>query len=221
MILQSVRHLLSFSVRFVDHFSQELVAIELPVRLDKSFLRPVQRPDGLGYRQNNGAYRFIDAPNGLQRILWRLPFTTHHAGWTRWQPDPQVRLPVVNPSQLIDVELWPTANAVAPPSATGVRGRLLGTNSSAQVVRLARQGEVFGRFTRTDENGEFLFLFASTLTADAVGRIPASISVLDTTGASRLVSGGNFVPGSAGTSFVGGAFNLTPRTVPRILFQLA
>jgi hypothetical protein len=217
-----ITHRLSFAVRFTDHFSREAVQCELPVRLAGTLQRPVLRPGGNGRRQSDGAYRFVSAPGGATRILWREPFARAHAGWTRWQSDdPEVLLPLADPAALVDVELWPTANATAPASATGVRGKLVGPTTAGQTVRIAAQGQPFSRFTRSDATGDFLFLPPGRLPADASGRVPLSIEVRAPGGAVRVVVGGEFRPAAAGATFAGTNFHLAPRTVPRIVFELA
>jgi hypothetical protein len=217
-----VRHRLSFAVRFTDHFTREAVPCELPVRLAGTLQRPVLRPGGGGRRQSDGAYRFVSAPGGATQILWREPFTRAHAGWTRWESDePEVFLPLADPAALFGVELWPTANATAPTAATGVRGKLVGPSAAGQTVQIAAQGQPFTRFTRSDAIGDFLFLPPGRLPADATGRVPLSIEVRAPGGAVRAVVGGEFRPATAGAAFVGSNFHLAPRTVPRIVFELA
>ena len=100
-------------------------------------------------------------------MLWRDPFTRGHAGWTSWEDDPEIVLPRADPQAMIDVELWPTADAVAPAAATGVRGKLVGAAVDGLDVRIARQGEPFDRFTRSDQSGEFLFLPPGALPPNA------------------------------------------------------
>lgn len=211
---------LSFAVRFVDHFSGEAPAVDFPVRLAGGAGLPVRRPGG-GARQEDGSYRFQGLPDGPARVLWRHPFERSHAGWTRWDPDLEVRLPLATPGVAVAVAVWPTAEAVAPPGATGVRGKLVGAGLAGLTVRIARQGNAFDRFTRSDELGQFLFLPPGTLAPNAAGRVPLTIEVLTPSGSARPVVGGTFVPASAGGPFAGAAFAVRPGTVSRILFELA
>jgi hypothetical protein len=217
----TVRHALSCAVRFEDHFTGEPVGDELPVRLAGSFQRPITRPGGAGRRQDDGAYRFVDAPSGTTRILWREPFARSHADWTRWDDDPEIVLPLADPTALVAVELWRTSNAAAPASATGVRGRLIGPNPAGQTIRIALQAAPFDRFTRSDDAGDFLFLPPGRLPTNAQGRVPLTIDVHDPGGVVRAVNGGTFVPPSAGAVFPAADFEILPRTVPRVLFQIA
>lgn len=221
MVGYSVRHRLSFVVRFNDHFTGAPVADELPVRLDGSFQRPAAAPGGRGRRQADGTYRFIGARGGQTRILWREPFERSHANWTRWDPDPAPTLPLADPAAPIDVDLWPTADAATSPGATGVRGKLTGANGGGQVVRIAPALQPFTRATRSDEFGNFLFLPPGRLPLNAAGLIPLTIAVEEPGGAARIVNGGSFVPDLPGTSFPATDFSITPGTVPRILFRLA
>ena len=221
MASDSVRHRLSFVVRFNDHFTGAPVADELPVRLDGSFQRPAAAPGGRGRRQSDGTYRFIGAPGGLARILWREPFERNHANWTRWDPDPAATLPLPDPATPIEVDLWPTADAATPPAATGVRGKLTGANNDGRIVRIAPTGQPATRTTRSDDFGNFLFLPPGRLPLNAAGLIPLTIAVEDPGGAARIVNGGSFVPDLPGTSFLAADFTIAPGTVPRVLFRLA
>lgn len=221
MRLELLRHRLSMVVRFDDYFSGATVGDELPVRLQGSLQRPVHQRGGNARRQSDGTYRFLDAPGGSTRLLWRKPFTVSHAGWTRFEEmDPPIALPLANPSQLLVFPLWPTADAVAPAGATGVRGRLTGPDFARQKVAIAPAGMPFGPETRSDEAGNFLFLLKGRLTLDADGRVPLTIRVRNAVDTPRIVSGGNFLPDQAGLPFAADAFAIAPTSVPRILFRL-
>lgn len=215
-----VSHRLSFAVRFVDHFSGEPVAAELPVRLAGSLQRPALSPAG-GYRQSDGAYRFLSAPEGPATLLWRQPFARAEAGWTRFSGDPSISLPLPDPATPVVVDLWPAASAQAPAGATGVRGKLAGVDAGGLTVRIAPTGQPFDRFTLSDAAGEFLFLPPGRLAANAAGRIPLSIEVREPGGALRAVAGGTFLPPSAGAAFAAADFDIAPGATPRIRFQLA
>jgi hypothetical protein len=217
-----VQHRLSLCVRFMDHFSGLPVADEFPVRLSSGHQRPVLRSDRAGHRHADGTYRFLDALAGDQHILWRDPFQRTHNGWTRWDLDnPAVSLPSASPTQKVDIELWPTAEAVTKPNATGVRGKLEGANVSGLEVQIALQSEPFVRLTRTDQAGEFLFLPPGSLPLNAAGRIPFKIQVRTPGGPVRMVTGGRFQPTAAGADFIGTSFSTLPQIVTRTIFQLA
>ncbi len=218
----TITYALSFAVRFLDHFSGRPVPQDLPVRLSGSYARPARRADGSGARQADGSYRFLSAPPGTQRILWRDPFQRSQDGWTRWDAgDPEVTLPVADPAQPVEHELWPTATADVAPGATGVRGKLRGAGAGGLEVRIALQGQPFDRMTRTDQAGEFLFPPPGALPLDAAGRVPLTIQARIPGGAVRPIASGSFTPASAGAPFAGQNFSILPQTVARVTFQLA
>ena len=220
-----VSHRLSLAVRLLDHFSGEPVADEFPLRLAGSHQRPVLAPGGATRRQADGAYRFINVPEGPVSVLWREPFTRQHAAWLRW-PDgePQFTLPLADPTAYADVPLWPAPHATAPAGATGVRGKLVDTATGASAaglgVRIAVQGEPFDRYTRSDDLGEFLFLPPGRLALDASGRLPLRIEVRNGAGVLRAAADGRYVPESTGAAFAGPDFTVAPRTVSRLVFRL-
>ncbi|MGL4397970.1 MAG: hypothetical protein ACRCS9_15645 [Hyphomicrobium sp.] len=216
-----VRHQLSFAVCFIDHFSGDAVATELPVRLGGSFQRPAPQPGGRARRQSDGSYRFTNAPPGAHRILWRDPLMRTQSGWARWDdPEPQITLPLADPAVRSEFELWPTAEAEAPNNVAAVRGKLDGPSAGGLDVRIAQQGQPFNRFTRSDLNGEFLFLLGGRLLPNSAGLIALTIEVRPPGGAVRVLSGGHFVPTSTGTAFPAADFEITPGAVARIRFQL-
>lgn len=217
-----VRHMLSFAVRFDNHFNGEPVPEELPVRLAGSFIRPAARPGGGGYRQADGTYRFVNLPSGRHRLLWRAPFSFGQAGWMRWyDPVPEVTLPLVDPTQSLRFQLWPAAGATAPTGAAGVRGKLKGVDVAGLEVRLVLQGQPFAHFTCCDDAGEFLFLLGGRLPVNAAGRVPLAMAVRRSDGAPRILAGGSFLPGSAGSAFGADQFEILPGQVARILFNLS
>lgn len=215
-----ISHRLSFAICFTDHFSGLPVPDELPVRLDGSLLQPARRADGGGARQSDGSYRFVGAPGGTARILWRDPFTRSQAGWTRFEDDPEVSLPLSDPTARVTVDLWPTAGAVAPPGSFGIRGKLTGPDAAGQTIRIARQGSAFDRMSVSDQNGEFLFLPPVRLVAGANGLVPLSIVVRRPDNSLRIVQGGRFIPQAAGAQFPADGFNASGRTISRVIFTL-
>jgi hypothetical protein len=217
----TIGHSVSLAVRFLDHFSKRPVPQELPVRLSGSYTRPARRPDGSGARQADGSYRFLGVPPGTRRILWRDPFQRSQAGWIRWgAADPEVTLPLADPAQAVEHELWPTAAAEVAPGATGVRGKLRGPGVAGLEVRIALQGQPFNRVTRTDQAGEFLFLPPGALPLDAFGRVPLTIEARTPGGLVRPIASGSFQPPAAGAPFALQDFTILPQTVARVTFQL-
>ena len=130
-------------------------------------------------------------------------------------------LPKPAPATAIEFELWPTSNALATPSATGIRAKLIGPNVENLTVRIAALADPFGRFTLSDAAGEFLFLPPGALATDPAGLIPMKIEVRNPDDTLRVVTGGRFSNPAAGADFVGPNFSQTPGRVSRILFQIA
>ena len=218
----TVTHALTLALRFLDHFTGRPVPQELPVRLSGDHARPVRRPDNAGARQADGSYRFVNADPGTRRILWRDPFQRSQSGWTRWDaPDPEVTLPLADPAQVIDLELWPTADAKVPPGATGLRGKLRGPGAAGLEIRIAPQGQPFDRMTRTDAAGEFLFLPPGVLPLDAAGRVPLTIAARSPGGPARPIASISFLPPGAGAPVAGQDFTIPSQSVARVTFQLA
>jgi hypothetical protein len=221
-------HRLSFGLRFRNHFTGRPVEAAFPVRLDRSFLRPVARPGGRGIRQDDGSYRFTDVPGGAHRVRWLPPFASEDQGWMSLDDDLVVTLPLARPQVMIERDLWPTPSAAVPPAITGLRGqlrdRLRGNPIQGLDVRVTPVGAPSRRFTRTDPHGDFLFLFpdpavpGSTATPDPEGRIDVRIAVAD---GIRLVAGGAFHPSGTGPPFAGDTFRLRTGVVSRIVFQVS
>jgi hypothetical protein len=218
----TIDHSLSFAVRFLDHFTRRPVPQELPVRLSGSYQRPARRQDGAGRRQADGTYRFLGVPPGPQRVLWRDPFQRSQGGWVRWDADdPVLTVPLADPAQVVEHDLWPTATADVPPGTTGVRGKLVGANAAGLEIRIALQGQPFDRVTRSDQAGEFLFLPPGALPLDPVGRVPLTIEARLSGGPVRPVASGSFQPPATGAPFAGPNFTILPQSVARVTFQLA
>jgi hypothetical protein len=221
MSIAPVMHRLSLAVRPIDHFTREPVPQELPLRIADDLRRPIHAPGGSSRRQVDGAYRFVDLPAGPARILWREPFTRSHGGWMRIGDDPVVTLPLADPLRFVDIEFWPAAHAAAAPSATGVRGKLVGAKIAQQRLRIAPPGEPFDRYTQSDATGEFLFMPPGRLTVDADGAAPLRIEVRAADGTPRVVASSTVVSTSPASVFPGADFNVPARIVSRVIFQLA
>jgi hypothetical protein len=106
-------------------------------------------------------------------------------------------------------QLWPTPRSTTPLGMTATRGRLLGTNVGNLQIEIAATPAVppptFSTFTRTDADGEFLFLLPEPVPVDAsTGLAPLTIQV---DGGGRTV---------AETKVLGG----TPTVFPSALFQI-
>lgn len=215
MIPDTWMHRLSFAVRFRNHFTDEAVQDELPVRLATSRIKPVLTGDGLGRRHADGSYRFADVPAGLHLVSWTLALEPTFRDWTCWNQALQIRLPLARPEEPIEQELWPTASAIVSPGLTAIRGQLQGAGRSNLEVRIAPPGLAMNHYSRTDEYGDFLYLLPDALRPDARGRADLQISV-----ASRTVTGGEYIPTGAGAAFVGANFKVRIGIVSRIVYQI-
>lgn len=217
MISEGWQHLLSFSIRFNDHFTNHPITDELPVRLDHSFINPVVSSAG-GYRQDDGTYRFINLEAGDHHVRWLPPFEDSFRGWVSWENDPLIHVPVLNPNELIVHDLWPDSNASVAPGTTAVRGQLIGSNRSGLRVSLSHASFTLTRFTRSDENGEFLFPLYDPLETNVDGLIELDIEVAEGT---RTVVSGEFVPAVSGLPFAGSVFAIVPGRSSRIKYQIS
>lgn len=216
MISEGWQHLLSFAVRFNNHFTGEPIGDELPLRLDRTFLWPVATAGG-GYRHADGTYRFINVAGGQHRVRWLLPFEDDHKGWVSWEDDLVVSLPLTDPEDLMNRDLWPHASAVVPPGNTAVRGRLVGANIADLRVQIRHPAIASTRFTRTDENGNFLFLLPQPLATNNTGRLPLRLRVDN---GARAVDGGEFIPQASGAAFVGSQFLVLPGKTSRVVIEI-
>ncbi len=189
------------------------------MRLDDSFIQPVLSPMG-SHRQSDGSYRFINLNTGVYQVRWLPTLQNSYLDWMSWQENPQITLPVADPMVLIRQDLWPTANASVAPGLTAVRGRLTGASVDDLIVRIGIPGSINAstRFTRSDVNGDFLYLLPDALTPNAIGKLLLEIEVDD--GVAN-VNGGEFVPAISGSVFVADQFLVTPGKCSRVIFQIS
>ena len=197
MISEGWQHLLSFSIRFNDHFTNQPVTEELPVRLDHTFIHPVISSAG-GYRQVDGTYRFINLVAGVHHVRWRPPLEDSFRGWVSWDDDPLIQVPMLHPDELIVYDLWPESNVSIASGTTAVRGQLIGSNRSGLRIHISHVSFPSTRFALSDENGEFLFPLYEPLSTNVDGLIELDIEVADGT---RTVDSGEFIPADSGTPF--------------------
>lgn len=211
-------HNLSFVVRYNNHFTGMAVSDELPVRLDSSFVRPVQRNDGAGTRQFDGTYRFMDLPPGRHRVRWLPPLSGAYRGWVSFAPDLEVTVPSARPEAVIERDLWPSPQAILSPATTAIRGKLQGNNVSGLQVRIrpAASGAT-AFFTHSDRLGEFLYPFFNPLAPESSGLLRLQIEV---DGGGRTVNGGEFIPPVTGSAFPASEFMVKPGICSRIIFQV-
>lgn len=211
-------HNLSFIVRYNNHFTGKAVSDELPVRLDSTFIRPVQRNDGAGTRQYDGTYRFIDLPSGHHRVRWLPALTDAYRGWVSFDQDLEVVIPSSSPQAVIERDLWPSPQANLSPTTTAIRGKLTGNNISGLQVRI-RPAAIASTsfFTRSDRLGEFLYPFFSPVAPETSGLLRLQIEV---DGGGRTVNGGEFIPPGTGSAFPAAEFRVKPGICSRIVFQV-
>jgi hypothetical protein len=219
MISEGWVHRLAFSIRFDNHFTGRSISEALPVRLDDSFIQPVLSPMG-SHRQSDGSYRFINLETGVYQVRWLPALQSSYLSWVSWQKDPQITLPVVDPMVLIRQDLWPTASASVAPGLTAVRGRLTGAGVDDLIVRIGIPGSinVSTRFTRSDVNGDFLYLLPDALAPNATGSLLLEIEVNN---GAATVNGGEFVPASSGPVFAADQFLVMPGKCSRVIFQIS
>ncbi len=212
------KHDLSFVVRFNNHFTGTAVSDELPVRLNNTFIRPVQKTDGAGLRQTDGTYRFIDLNPGLHQVLWLPPFMNSYRGWISFEDELNVVLPIENPGAVIERVLWPSPDAVVSPSTTAIRGKLRGDNVTGLEVRIMPDVELSTPFfTLSDRLGEFLFQISNPVTAEDNGLLSLRIEV---EAGGRVVTGGGFIPPATGATFPAAVFKVKPGICSRVIFQV-
>lgn len=215
MIADHWSHTLSFLVRFRDHFTGQIILEELPVRVVDPPLRPARAADG-AYRQADGTYRFLDLGPGTFELAWRPALTTAEQGWTDHGQTLAVTTPLAQPTGIIDFELWPTPDRSVPTSMTAIRGRLIGLSAARRQVRIgAATVPQINHYTRTDSQGEFVFLLPGRWTRNPSGRINLRVEV-DGGG----VAGGASEPTSDIPGFVGAHFEAMPGRTTRINFRL-
>jgi hypothetical protein len=210
-------HSMALALRYVNHFTGAAVADELPVRLDKTYQKPVTVVDSSNFRHSDGTYRFVDLSGGNHTVLWRPAFTDEYLGWVTWEPPLTVSLPGADVTSAIERDLWPAPSAQVAPAMTAIRGKLSGNNSADLEVRIATTIAAAAHYTRSDASGEFLFLIPGPVTPTSLGRVDLQIEV---EGGSRVVNGGAFIPASSGAPFVNFSFQITPGQCSRIVFQI-
>lgn len=206
--IEHVRHRLAFAVRVDEHFTKEPLAEALDVRLS-SGERAVGSPSG-GVRHGDGTYRWVNLADGLRHVTLRAA----SGRWVRWEPAPvQVVVPIADPRTALRVEVWPTPLAAAPPGVSAIRGKLVGAAVGALRIEINGTGAApTGRWTRSDADGEFLYLLPGgpwpitaartlALTVAIFGRAVARVDV-------------------GGASFAGPQFEISPQREVRARFHV-
>lgn len=169
-------HLLSFALRFDDHFFGGVISEELQlnaVSAANTMILPVTAQAG-GFRQPDGTYRFRDLNPGN----YPIQFASLSGQWTSWDPPLTVASPLADPQQPIVRELWPTSVATVLPGMTAIRGKLQGTDVSGLKVEVTAKGAAFtGKYNLSDNTGEFLIPFPIRVKPDKDGRIRLTAQV--------------------------------------------
>ncbi len=176
VVQDTFEHLLSFVVRFDDHFLGGPVTEELQLNTvspANAMILPVTAQAG-GFRQPDGTYRFRDLRPGS----YPIQFASLTGSWTSWDPPLTVTAPLASPAKPVARDLWPTANAPVAPGMTAIRGKLLGANVGRLKVEVTPKGAAFsGRFNMSDAAGEFLIPFPVRVKPEKDGRIKLTIRV--------------------------------------------
>jgi hypothetical protein len=211
MSVDTFTRTLSFALQPIDHFSRAPVPEELQISLDSR--EPAVRSPAGGFRHSDGSYRWINVGNGAHTAVVQSKL----GHWTSWSPGPlSISLPLTDPATAIGVELWPTPRASVPAGVSAVRGKLEGAGSVAG-LRVAIDGTgvaSLGRWTKTDADGEFLYLLpGGPWPLSAHGQLDLTAVVTGRTITSTIMLGG------ATTS--GARFLIPPQREVRVRFQLA
>lgn len=167
-----IQHRLALALRWDDHFLGQPVTEVLDVALDPP-AAAIPAP-GSGDRHEDGTYRFADLAPGLYAIRC----ASRTGRWTSFEPP----LTVTVPSGLVVRELWPTPRATTPAGVLAIRAALVDTTGLGRIagrrVQLAPTGEPPGtRFTRSDRDGELLFLLARPLAPNDQGRVQLGVAI--------------------------------------------
>lgn len=197
---EEVRHLLSFALRVDDAFVDVPIAEELRVSLDTGEA-PLQAPDHHGPRQADGTYRFLDLAPGPRQLTIASPSGD---GFT-WTSTTPITIPIADPRQAVVVPMWPTPQARAPLGVIAIRGALATAPAGTEVQIDPVATPPPGKKTRSDADGEFLFVVAgwteidpTTGMVELAATVPAhtvtSVDVLDGSTVTTYPSPNFFVP---------------------------
>jgi hypothetical protein len=147
--------------------------------------------------------------------LRELTITSPSKRWINWDPAPlEVSVPLVDPREAVRYEMWPTPLASVTPGLSAIRGKLLGASVGRARVEVSGAGQPpTGRYTFSDEAGEFLYLLAGghwPITSE--GTLALQITIVG-----RSVTGGDIVGDG---SFAGDQFELPPLRDMRVRFHV-
>jgi hypothetical protein len=205
------QHELAFALRVDDHFSRLPVGEELDVRVHTGEASVATRAGTL--RHDDGTYRWANLGDGLRHVT----VAARSGRWVRWDPAPvDLVVPIADRSKAIAVEMWPTPLAAPPAGIGAIRGKLLGAAVGKLRVEInpSPPATAIGRFTLSDEQGEFLYLLpggpwaltargAMDLTITIPGRAVASVDVH-----------------ARPTPFIGPRFEIPTRLESRVRFHV-
>lgn len=209
MTADVIGHRLAFALRVEDHFSATPVDETLDIAID-SKTPPVSSRAG-SVRHDDGTYRWCDLGDG-QRAL---TITSPSGRWISWNPAPlTISVPLVDPRAAVKYEMWPTPLASVRPGVSAIRGKLLGAAVARLRVMIRGAGQPpTGRYTFSDEAGEFLYLLpGGHWPITTTGMLDLQISVLG-----RTVTGG-VIAGDG--SFATDQFELSPSRDMRVRFHV-
>jgi hypothetical protein len=158
-------HRLAVALRFLDAFTDRPVRVPLDVSI------PARRWPALR-RESDATYRFLVTNVPLPAGSFDVAVTAPGGEYVNWEPFlvevPRPGLPHPPPAlasdYLVERVLWPTRRFRPQPGETAVVGRVVsgGANSTTglKILLFKSPGPAPAvPYTRTDENGEFLFRF--------------------------------------------------------------
>jgi hypothetical protein len=204
-----IRHRLAFALRVEDHFSASPIDETLDIAIDSEEAGVRSRAGSL--RHDDGTYRWSDLGDGIRE----LTITSPSKRWINWEPVPlEVSVPLADPREAVRYEMWPTPLASVTPGLSAIRGKLLGTGVGRVRIEVAGAGQPpTGRYTFSDEAGEFLYLLTGGhWPITTVGTLALQITVVG-----RTVTGSDI---AGDGSFVGDHFELPPLRDMRVRFHV-
>jgi len=228
VVQDSFEHLLTFALRWDDHFlSTALTAVPLvrtPVTEElqvnalstkNRLILPIQSSVPGFFRQDDGTYRFRDLKDGH----YPIQVVSLTGLWTSWDPPLVVNAPLAVKTTPIIRDLWPTPQAPVPSGMTAIRGQLRGTGVAHLKLQVVPKGTAITATTKynfSDSFGEVLYPFPIRVKPELDGRIKLTATV-----AGRTISSINVLDGSDPTTQPAAPdFLISPGRATRVKFNV-